>query len=137
MLCLKQLYKGKSGESFFYKNNFYCFCCFMDVFVIVERFTQNMINSGLFRLYIASGFFATSVFFVINAELFSPLEMILGVIGVTIALKGITNLMLSMIILLFSLDNKKSELDFNYQSERIETLLSELQVNSSKTDNTK
>ena len=92
----------------------------MDVFVIVERFTQNMINSGLFRLYIASGFFATSVFFVINAELFSPLEMILGVIGVTIALKGITNLMLSMIILLFSLDNKKSEMEFTYQSERID-----------------
>ena len=99
--------------------------------MIIERFTQNMINSGLFRLYIASGFFATSVFFVINAELFSPLEMILGVIGVTIALKGITNLMLSMIILLFSLDNKKSEMDFNYQSERIDSLLNELKISSS------
>ena len=109
----------------------------MDVFVIVERFTQNMINSGLFRLYIASGFFATSVFFVINAELFSPLEMILGVIGVTIALKGITNLMLSMIILLFSLDNKKSEMEFNYQSERIDSLLSELQVSSNTSKSSK
>ena len=109
----------------------------MDVFVIVERFTQNMINSGLFRLYIASGFFATSVFFVINAELFSPLEMILGVIGVTIALKGITNLMLSMIILLFSLDNKKSELEFNYQSERIDSLLSELKISANTTENPK
>ena len=105
--------------------------------MIVERFTQNMINSGLFRLYIASGFFATSVFFVINAELFSPLEMILGVIGVTIALKGITNLMLSMIILLFSLDNKKSELEFNYQSERIDSLLSELKISANTTENPK
>lgn len=109
----------------------------MDVFVIVERFTQNMINSGLFRLYIASGFFATSVFFVINAELFSPLEMILGVIGVTIALKGITNLMLSMIILLFSLDNKKSEMEFTYQSERIDSLLSELKISTNITENPK
>lgn len=109
----------------------------MDVFVIVERFTQNMINSGLFRLYIASGFFATSVFFVINAELFSPLEMILGVIGVTIALKGITNLMLSMIILLFSLDNKESEMDFKYQSERIDSLLNELQISSSTAKSSK
>ena len=109
----------------------------MDVFVIVERFTQNMINSGLFRLYIASGFFATSVFFVINAELFSPLEMILGVIGVTIALKGITNLMLSMIILLFSLDNKKSEMEFTYQSERIDSLLSELIISTNITENPK
>lgn len=109
----------------------------MDVFVLVERFTQNMINSGLFRLYIASGFFATSVFFVINAELFSPLEMILGVIGVTIALKGITNLMLSMIILLFSLDNKKSEMEFTYQSERIDSLLSELKISTNTTENPK
>lgn len=105
--------------------------------MIVERFTQNMINSGLFRLYIASGFFATSVFFVINAELFSPLEMILGVIGVTIALKGITNLMLSMIILLFSLDNKKSEMEFTYQSERIDSLLSELKISTNITENPK
>ncbi|PHR72748.1 MAG: hypothetical protein COA66_05705 [Arcobacter sp.] len=105
--------------------------------MIVERFTQNMINSGLFRLYIASGFFATSVFFVINAELFSPLEMILGVIGVTIALKGITNLMLSMIILLFSLDNKESEMDFKYQSERIDSLLNELQISSSTAKSSK
>ncbi|NQY22610.1 MAG: hypothetical protein HRT41_01120 [Campylobacteraceae bacterium] len=105
--------------------------------MLVERFTQNMINSGLFRLYIASGFFATSVFFVINAELFSPLEMILGVIGVTIALKGITNLMLSMIILLFSLDNKKSEMEFTYQSERIDSLLSELKISTNTTENPK
>jgi len=101
--------------------------------VIVERFTQNIINSGIFRLYIATGFFATSVFFVINAELFSPFEMILGVIGVTVALKGITNLMLSMIVLFFSLDNKKEELDFKYNSERIDSLLSELSVNANTT----
>lgn len=96
--------------------------------MVVERFSQNVINSGIFRLYIAVGFFATLIFFVINADVFSPLEMVLGIIGVTIALKGISNMMLSLIILLFNLDNKKAELDFKYHSEKIDSLISELNV---------
>jgi len=66
--------------------------------MIVERFSQDVINSGLFRLFIATGFFATIIFFVINAELFTPLEMILGTMGITVFLKGVSNIMLSMII---------------------------------------
>ncbi len=96
--------------------------------MVVEKFSQNVINSGLFRLYIATGFFATVIFFVINADWFTPLEMVMGIIGVTIVLKGITNMMLSLIILLFNLDNKKSELDFKYHSEKIDSLINELNV---------
>ena len=66
--------------------------------MIVERFSQNVLNSGLFRFYIATGFFATLIFFTINADLFTPIEMILGIIMVTIILKGISNMMFSLII---------------------------------------
>ncbi len=96
--------------------------------MVVEKFSQSVINSGLFRLYIASGFFATVIFFVINADWFTPMEMVIGIIGVTIVLKGITNMMLSLIILLFNLDNKKAELDFKYHSEKIDSLMNELNV---------
>ncbi|MCP4969065.1 MAG: hypothetical protein GY932_00555 [Arcobacter sp.] len=96
--------------------------------MIVEKFSQNVINSGIFRLYIATGFFATLIFFVVNADLYTPMEMIIGIIGITIILKGISNMMLSLIILLFNLDNKREELDFKYNEEKIEAMLSELGV---------
>lgn len=96
--------------------------------MVVEKFSQNVINSGIFRLYIAIGFFATLIFFVINADLFTPLEMIFGIIGVTIVLKGVSNMMLSLIILLFNLDNKRAELDFKYNEEKINAMMAELGV---------
>ncbi len=96
--------------------------------MVVETFSQSVINSGIFRLYIATGFFATSIFFVINADLFTPLEMIFGIISVTIALKGVSNMMLSLIILLFNLDNKRAELDFKYNEDKINAMMAELGV---------
>lgn len=96
--------------------------------MIIERFSQTVINSGLFKLYIATGFFASLIFFVVNADLFTPIEMILGIILITIVLKGISNIMLSLIISLFSLDNKRSEFDFKYNEEKIQVILNELSV---------
>lgn len=96
--------------------------------MVVEKFSQSVINSGIFRLYIATGFFATLIFFVINADLYTPLEMIFGIIGVTIVLKGVSNMMLSLIILLFNLDNKREELDFKYNEEKINAMMAELGV---------
>lgn len=96
--------------------------------MIVERFSQNVVNSGIFRLYIATGFFATLIFFVINADLFTPLEMVFGIIGVTVVLKGVSNMMLSLIILLFNLENKRSEMDFKYNAEKIDAMLAELNI---------
>lgn len=96
--------------------------------MVVEKFSQSMINSGLFRLYIATGFFATLIFFVVNADLFTPLEMLFGIVGVTVALKGVSNMMLSLVILLFSLDNKREELDFKYNEEKINAMMNELTV---------
>lgn len=105
--------------------------------MVVERFSQDVINSGIFRLFIASGFFATVIFFVINADFYTPIEMIFGIIGITIVLKGITNIMLSMIISFFNLENKKNELNFKYNEEKIESMLSELNVQEVISSNNK
>ena len=96
--------------------------------MIIERFSQTVINSGVFRLYIAAGFFATLIFFTVNADFFTPMEMILGIILVTVTLKGVSNLMLSLIISLFSLENKRNEFDFKYKEEKIQVMLNELSV---------
>ncbi|XPV69277.1 MAG: hypothetical protein ACNI25_01575 [Halarcobacter sp.] len=103
--------------------------------MVVEKFSQSVINSGIFRLYIATGFFATLIFFVINADLYTPIEMIFGIIGVTVILKGVSNMMLSLIILLFSLDNKKKELDFKYNEDKIDAMLAELGVQEAQNIN--
>ena len=100
--------------------------------MVVERFSQSVINSGIFRIYIATGFFATAIFFIVNADLYTPFEMIFGVVAVTIILKGISNMMLSLIILLFSLENQKNKLDFNYHSEKIDALINEIDIIESK-----
>lgn len=103
--------------------------------MVVEKFSQNVINSGIFRLYIATGFFATLIFFVVNADLYTPLEMIFGIIGVTIILKGVSNMMLSLIILLFNLDNKREELEFKYNEEKINAMMAELGVQEAQNVN--
>lgn len=105
--------------------------------MVVENFSQNVINSGIFRLYIATGFFATIIFFVINADIFTPIEMLFGIMGVTVILKGVSNMMLSLIILLFDLDKKKEELDFKYNESKIDAMLSELNVQEAQTLNNK
>lgn len=105
--------------------------------MVVENFSQNVINSGIFRLYIATGFFATVIFFVINADIFTPIEMLFGIMGVTVILKGVSNMMLSLIILLFDLNKKKEELDFKYNESKIDAMLSELNVQEAQTINNK
>ena len=105
--------------------------------MVVERFSQNVVSSGLFKLYIATGFFATLIFFVVNADLFTPFEMLLGIVSVTVVLKGVTNMMLSLIILLFNFDNKQAEIDFEYNSEKIDSLLAELSIKEATANNAK
>ena len=94
--------------------------------MVVERFSQNLLNSGIFRLFIATGFFGTLIFFVINADYYTPMEMIFGVIGVTILFKGISNIMFGFIVALFSLENKEEEYNYKLTSDKIDVLLSEL-----------
>jgi Zn-dependent membrane protease YugP len=102
--------------------------------MIVERFSQSVIGSGLLRLYVAIGFFATLIFFIINADHFSPMEMLIGIIVITIGLKGVAYLMLSLVIMFFNLDNKKSELDFYSKASEIEQMLADLVIKETATE---
>ncbi len=103
--------------------------------MIIERFSKTVIASGIFRFYVAVGFFGTSLFFIFNIHLFTPMEMVLGIIFATIFLKTLSNVMLSLLILLFNLDNKKAELEFKYNTQKIDELLSELTTSESNNKN--
>jgi len=96
--------------------------------VVVERFSHNLINTGIFKVYIAIGFFATLIFFIFNTELFSPLQMLFGAILVTVFLKGCSNLMLSFIVEHFSLENRKEEFDVKYNEEKLTLLLNQYSI---------
>jgi len=96
--------------------------------VVVERFSHNLINTGIFKVYIAIGFFATLIFFIFNTELFSPLQMLFGAILVTVLLKGCSNLMLSFIVEHFSLESKKQEFDTKYNEEKLALILNQYSI---------
>ena len=96
--------------------------------MMVEKFSKKIVTSGLLDTYVAASFFATLIFFVLNSNVYSPFEMILGVILVTIAFKSIANIMLSMSISLVSLDNEQDAIEFEESSNRLESLVSDLAI---------
>ena len=100
--------------------------------MIVENFSHKLLNSSIRNTYVATAFFATLIFFVINANSYTPIEMLFGVTIVTIAFKGLSNMMVSLVILLFNLDNKEEQLEFEKTSQRINGLLNELSLQQTK-----
>ena len=96
--------------------------------MVIERFSQDVLNTGLFRLYTATGFFATLIFFVLNSHLFTPIEMVFWLVLASILFKALSNLMLGLIIALFNLENKRQEIDLRYNEEKIDAMLSELNI---------
>ena len=100
--------------------------------MVIENFSQKVLHSGLLNTYIATGFFMTLIFFVINSHLFTPFEMMFGTIIVTVALKGISNMMLSLVILLFNLENTKERTELGVAEDRLDLLLNELKMKEAK-----
>ena len=96
--------------------------------MVIENFSHKIIGSGVFNTYVASGFFATLIFFIFNSHLFTPLEMMFGTIIITTILKGISNIMISLIILLFDLKNTKDEHQFKASEDKLDLLLNEMQM---------
>lgn len=93
--------------------------------MVVEKFSQNLINVGVFKIYIAVGFFSTLIFFIFNSELFSPMQMFFGAVLITLALKGVSNLMLSYIVENFSLEKKKLDFEEKYSEDKINLILNQ------------
>jgi hypothetical protein len=100
--------------------------------MIIENFAQKVVTSGVMQTYIATGFFATLIFFIINVNSFTPMEMMLGTIISTIAVKGISNVMLSMVILLFNLDAEQKLKNIKITGDKVDLLLNELQMKETK-----
>jgi hypothetical protein len=96
--------------------------------VTVDIFSKNVIRTNIINTYVATAFFATVIFFVINGNSYTPLEMTFAVVIVTIAFKGIANIMLSLIILLFSFDEKKDSIEFENAADKIDGLINDLNI---------
>jgi len=102
----------------------------------VENFSNLVQRSSIINIYVATAFFATLIYFVINANLYTPLEMIIGVMLSTIAFKGIGNLMFSLIILFFKSNNEQDLKTFDEISTKINGLLGDLSLQEAKLKST-
>ena len=98
----------------------------------IEKFSNVVIRSNIVNTYVATAFFATLIYFIINANLYTPLEMIIGVMLVTITFKGIANLMFSYVIALFKFDNDENAKAFDEVTLRVDGLLNELALQESQ-----
>jgi hypothetical protein len=87
-----------------------------------------MLASKIFDTYVAAGFFATVIFFVLNASIYTPIEMTTAVVLVTTAFKGISHIMFSMTISLINLDNQHDAIDFEKSSNKLESLVNDLAI---------
>ena len=96
--------------------------------MIVENFSKKIIASRLLNTYVAAAFFATLIFFVLNSNVYTPLEMIFWVVMVTIAFKGFANIMLSMTISLVNLESEENEIEFEQSANKLESLVSDLAI---------
>lgn len=77
----------------------------------INLFANNIKNEKLFKLFVIIPFFATIIFFVFNNELFTFEEILIYTIFCVILFKAISNIMLSLIVLLEEKNdnNKKFE----------------------------
>jgi len=105
--------------------------------MIVEKFSKYVIRSRILKLYVAAAFFATLIFFVLNADMFTPIEMIFYIILATITFKGLSNLMLSMIIALIPLSNEEDAIEFEKSSTKLESLVNDLAIKEAAVQSSK
>ncbi len=102
-----------------------------------EEFSQRLLQSRVFDTYVAAVFFATVIFFVLNASFYTPIEMIFGIVFITVFFKGLANLMISMTISLFNLSNEQDKLDFEKSSTKLESLINDLAIQEASTQSHK
>jgi len=96
--------------------------------MVIEKFSKKMLESGIFNTYVATVFFASLIFFVMNSSIFTPIEMMFGIVTSTILFKGVANIMLSMTISLVSLDNQQDSVNFKKDSDNLESLVNDLAI---------
>jgi predicted histidine transporter YuiF (NhaC family) len=103
--------------------------------MIIARFSQRIVQSRMLDLYVATVFFSTTIFFILNSASYTPLEMMYSIVFVTIIAKGFANIMLAMLISLFKFDNEYEKLAFEKSAKEAELLAKELKLKSTKEHN--
>lgn len=96
--------------------------------MIVEKFSIKMLESRIFNTYVATVFFSSAIFFVLNSSIFTPLEMMFGIVCSTIVFKGVANIMLSMTISFINLDNQHDINEFKKSSDELDSLVNDLAI---------
>jgi len=102
-----------------------------------EEFSKRLLKSRIFDTYVAAVFFGTVIFFVLNASFYTPLEMMIGIVIVTVLFKGFANMMISMTISLFNLSNEQDKIEFEKSSNSLEALISDLAIQEAVTQSNK
>ncbi len=102
-----------------------------------EEFSQRLLQSRIFDTYVGAVFFGTVIFFVLNASFYTPIEMMVGIVFVTVFFKGLANLMISMTISLFTLSNEQDRIDFEKSSNTLESLVNDLAIQEAATQSNK
>jgi hypothetical protein len=107
-----------------------------------NEFSKRLLKSKIFDTYVATVFFGTIIFFVLNATYYTPIEMIFWIVFVTILFKGLANIMISMVIALINLSNEQEKAEFEKSAGDLESLVNDLSiqeaaVQSSKTNENK
>jgi hypothetical protein len=102
----------------------------------IESFSNNLVRSNILNTYVATAFFGSMIYFTINSNLYTPIEMLFGVIFSTIFFKGIGNIMFSLVIALFNLQNQEDEIAFDRLSTKVDGLLNDLALQESKLKST-
>jgi len=100
--------------------------------MVIEQFSRKVLNSGVLDTFVATGFFSILIFFTLNSYLYTPLEMMFGTVLVTIAFKGVSNMMFSLIILLFDLENAQAEQELKIAEDKLDLLLNEMKMTEAR-----
>ncbi len=96
--------------------------------MVVEKFSRKILESRIFDTYVATVFFSSVIFFVLNSSIFTPIEMMFGIVCATIIFKGVANIMLSMTISLVNLDNQHDKNEFKKSTDDLESLVNDLAI---------
>jgi hypothetical protein len=105
--------------------------------MIVEKFFNAILKSKIIDIYVAIAFIATAVFFIMNISLYTPFEILVGIVLVTLSFKGLAYLMVSFVIMFFDLKQKEDSVQLQQKLAKLDSLVDELALQQTKLKNNK
>jgi len=105
--------------------------------MIVEKFFNAILKSKIIDIYVAIAFIATAVFFIMNISSYTPFEILVGIVLVTLSFKGLAYLMVSFVIMFFDLKQKEDSVQLQQKLAKLDSLVDELALQQTKLKNNK